>query len=222
MNFKKFALCVISIVITVTLFNTEAAYAEEAFNTEEAVSNEACTEQMEVPAIEAAAVSDTYQTQDAAPEASKSVKKVSKKAKKIRAGGAGDDDNYSKADLRLMSAIIYCEANMEPYAGKVGVGIVVMNRVKSSSFPSTIKGVIYQRGQFSPVRNGSLKKALERYDAGKFTSDREQQCIKAAKEALNGQKTVSYKGKTRDMSKYKYFSGYLSRAKYRIAGHMFK
>ena len=73
MNFKKFALCVISIVITVTLFNTEAAYAEEAFNTEEAVSNEACTEQMEVPAIEAAAVSDTYQTQDAAPEASKSV-----------------------------------------------------------------------------------------------------------------------------------------------------
>ncbi len=231
MNLKKFALCVISMIMTVMLFDAEAAYAEEAFNTEEVVSNDAVTEQVEVPvstlATEQIAVPVSVSEPEvtAAPEVIqeevKPTEKVRKNAKKIKAGGAGDN-NYSKADLRLMSAIIYCEANMEPYAGKLGVGIVVMNRVKSSSFPSTIKGVIYQRGQFSPVRNGSLKRALARYDAGKFTSDREKQCIKAAKAALNGEKTVRYKGKTKNMGSYKYFSGYLSRAKYRISGHMFK
>ncbi len=207
MNLKKFALCVIGMFIAVMLSNTEAAYAEEAFNTEEVIVQEV------VP------VEEMTVTSEAPSE--KPVKNIRKRTKKVRAGAEGEDD-YSKADLRLMSAIIYCEANMEPYAGKVGVGIVVMNRVRSSSFPSTIKGVIYQRGQFSPVRNGSLKKALERYDAGKFTSDREKQCIKAAKAALGGQKSVTYKGKTKDMGKYKYFSGYLGNAKYKLAGHMFK
>lgn len=55
-----------------------------------------------------------------------------------------------------MASIINCEAGSEPYQGKVAVGIVVMNRVSSKSFPNSIKGVIYQKGQFSPVRNGSL------------------------------------------------------------------
>ena len=41
MNLKKFALCVISMIMTVMLFDAEAAYAEEAFNTEEVVSNDA-------------------------------------------------------------------------------------------------------------------------------------------------------------------------------------
>lgn len=238
MNLKKFALCVISMIMTVMLFDAEAAYAEEAFNTEEVVSNDAVTEQVEVPvstlaaeqiaipvsvsASEVTVVPEVSLEQEVIQEETKPAEKVRKNAKKIKAGGAGDNNDYSKADLRLMSAIIYCEANMEPYAGKLGVGIVVMNRVKSSSFPSTIKGVIYQRGQFSPVRNDSLKRALARYDAGKFTSDREKQCIKAAKAALNGEKTVRYKGKTKNMGNYKYFSGYLSRAKYRISGHMFK
>lgn len=49
MNLKKFALCVISMIMTVMLFDAEAAYAEEAFNTEEVVSNDAVTEQVEVP-----------------------------------------------------------------------------------------------------------------------------------------------------------------------------
>lgn len=216
MNLKKFALCVISMIMTVMLFDTEAAYAEEAFNTEEVAIP------VSVSAAEVTAVPEISSGQEFIQEESNTAEKIRKNAQKIKAGGAGDNNDYSKADLRLMSAIIYCEANMEPYAGKLGVGIVVMNRVKSSSFPSTIKGVIYQRGQFSPVRNGSLKKALARYDADKFTSDREKQCIKAAKAALNGEKTVRYKGNTRNMGSYKYFSAYLSRAKYRIGGHMFK
>ena len=64
-----------------------------------------------------------------------------------------------------MASIINCEAGSEPYQGKLAVGIVVMNRVSSKSFPNSIKGVIYQKGQFSPVRNGSLKKRLRQYDS---------------------------------------------------------
>ncbi|MCI8307522.1 MAG: cell wall hydrolase [Lachnospiraceae bacterium] len=129
---------------------------------------------------------------------------------------------YNKAELRLMSAIIYCEANVEPYAGKLAVGIVIMNRVNSRSFPNTIKKVIYQKSQFSPVRNGTLKKALARYDAGKFKSKDEKQCIKAAKAALDGVKSVTYGGSEKNMKKYHYFSGSLKGSKFRIKGHKFK
>ena len=62
--------------------------------------------------------------------------------------------SYKKSDLRLMASIINCEAGGESYQGKLAVGIVVMNRVSSKAFPNTIRKVIYQRGQFSPVRNG--------------------------------------------------------------------
>lgn len=57
-----------------------------------------------------------------------------------------------------MASIINCEAGGESYQGQVAVGIVVMNRVRSKQFPNTIRKVIYQRGQFSPVRNGMLRK----------------------------------------------------------------
>ena len=48
------------------------------------------------------------------------------------------------SDLNLLSRLIYGEARGEPYAGQVAVGAVVLNRVKSSSFPNSIAGVIYQ------------------------------------------------------------------------------
>ena len=85
----------------------------------------------------------------------KIAKKAKKKAKK----------KYSETDLRYMTAIIYCEAQGESYQGKKAVGIVVMNRVRSDKFPNTVKKVIYQSGQFSPVRNGSLDKALNLYSS---------------------------------------------------------
>lgn len=129
---------------------------------------------------------------------------------------------YTKSELRLMSAIIFCEANLEPYAGKLAVGIVVMNRIESKAFPGDLKSVIYQSYQFSPVRNGSLKRALARYDAGKFKSANEKQCIKAAKAALTGEKDIVYKGKNKSLKGYKYFSCYLSHARFRIGGHLFK
>ena len=129
---------------------------------------------------------------------------------------------YSKAELRLLSTLIYCEAGAEPYAGKLAVGIVVMNRKESRAFANSVKGVIYQRGQFSPVRNGSLNRALARYDAGKFNSAADKQCIKAAKAALSGEKVVSYNGKNKNFKSFKFFNGYVRGARYRIKGHMFK
>jgi N-acetylmuramoyl-L-alanine amidase len=70
---------------------------------------------------------------------------------------------YSESDLDLLARLINAEAQGEPYKAKVAVGAVVVNRVKSSSWPNTIKDVIYQRingyYQFSPVLNGWINNA---------------------------------------------------------------
>lgn len=68
--------------------------------------------------------------------------------------------SYTSTDLYWLSRIIHAEAEAEPYAGKVAVGNVILNRVKSDQFPNTIKGVIfeYYKGipQFSPVADGTI------------------------------------------------------------------
>jgi len=129
---------------------------------------------------------------------------------------------YSKSDLRLLSALIYCEAGGESYNGKLAVGIVVMNRVRASAFPDSVKSVIYQKYQFGPVRNGALNKALSEYDSGKFTSSREKECIKAAKEALSGIKSITVSGKSKGFGSYLFFSGRLSGSTYKLGNHQFK
>ncbi len=64
-------------------------------------------------------------------------------------------------DETLLSYIIYCEAGNQPYAGKLAVGYVIMNRVYSQIFPaSTVREVVYQSGQFSPVWNSMLDRVL--------------------------------------------------------------
>lgn len=129
---------------------------------------------------------------------------------------------YTKSQLRLLSALILCEAQSESYTGKLAVGIVVMNRVRSKAFPDTLKGVVYQKYQFSPARNGSLRKALADYDNGKYTSANQKACIKAAKAALSGTTTITVNGKKKDFSKYLFFSGRLRGYTYKIGNHQFK
>ena len=85
-------------------------------------------------------------------------------------------------DLTLLAAIIYCEAGGEPYEGKVAVGNVVLNRVKSVAFPDTVEAVIRSPGQFSPVASGRFDRIL--------TSGRiPESCYQAAEDAMNG---ISY------------------------------
>lgn len=132
---------------------------------------------------------------------------------------------YTDSELRYMTSIIYCEARGESYQGKKAVGIVVMNRVRSNKFPDTVKKVIYQSGQFSPVRNGSLDSALNKYDKmekkDKFTGTMKT-CQKAAKEVLNGSTTIEVKGKKKEMKSYLFFSRYVAGAKFQLGAHQFK
>ncbi|WP_410771739.1 cell wall hydrolase [Fontibacillus sp. BL9] len=86
----------------------------------------------------------------------------------------------NEEELLLLQKIVMAEAEGEPYEGKVAVANVVLNRLRSANYPDTIKDVIYQKSQFSPVRNGRLKKVKPSKDT-----------IHAVNEALNGRKEVS-------------------------------
>ena len=77
------------------------------------------------------------------------------------------------ADHRLLAKLVYAEARGEPYKGQVAVAAVVLNRVRSASFPNTISGVIYQRNAFTCVNNGSINNTPD------------SSCIRAALDALN-------------------------------------
>ncbi|RJE90217.1 spore cortex-lytic enzyme [Paenibacillus sp. 1011MAR3C5] len=62
--------------------------------------------------------------------------------------------SVNKHELDLLARIIYGEARGEPYVGQVAVGAVVMNRLASSRFPNTVKGVIEQPRAFTAVDDG--------------------------------------------------------------------
>lgn len=82
-------------------------------------------------------------------------------------------------DEKLLASIIYCEAGNQSYEGNMAVGLVIMNRLYNSSFPSTIREIVYQKNQFTPARNGSLTKAQKNY-ATLVNDD----CKKAAAEIM--------------------------------------
>jgi len=70
--------------------------------------------------------------------------------------GSSGGGGYSSADINLLAKLIYAEARGEPYQGQVAVGAVVLNRIKSSSFPNTMSGVIYQKYAFTCVSDGQI------------------------------------------------------------------
>ena len=87
---------------------------------------------------------------------------------------SGSSSSSYNSNLNLLARLIYGEARGESYTGQVAVGAVVMNRVKSSSFPNTISGVIYQSGAFDAVRDGQINLSPN------------STATKAAQDALNG------------------------------------
>ena len=91
--------------------------------------------------------------------------------------------SFAEGDRYLLANLIYCEAGGEDYAGQVGVGAVVVNRVLSSVFPDSVVGVIYQSGQFSPVASGRLAAALAENKAT-------EKCYQAADAAMRGETNV--------------------------------
>lgn len=88
--------------------------------------------------------------------------------------GSTSGGSQSSSDLNLLARCVYAEARGEPYVGQVAVAAVVLNRVKSASFPNTIAGVIYQPWAFTAVNDGQIN----------LTPN--QTAYKAAQDALNG------------------------------------
>ena len=85
-----------------------------------------------------------------------------------------NNSDYTSSDLYLLARCIYGEARGESYTGQVAVGAVVLNRVRSSQFPNTVSGVIYQKGAFTAV------------DDGQINLTPNQTAINAAQDAMNG------------------------------------
>ena len=81
---------------------------------------------------------------------------------------------YNESETYLLGRLVHGEARGEPYVGKVAVAAVVLNRVRSASFPNTIAGVIYQSGAFDAVADGQIN----------LTPDEDS--LRAARDALNG------------------------------------
>ena len=99
--------------------------------------------------------------------------------KTLNAMGITSSSNSSSttsnsSNVNLLAHLIYGEARGEPYIGQVAVGAVIMNRVKSSSFPNTIAGVIYQKGAFDAVTDGQINMSPD------------STAKKAAQDAING------------------------------------
>lgn len=86
----------------------------------------------------------------------------------------GSSQSSDSRNVYLLAAAIYGEARGEPYTGQVAVGAVILNRVRHTSFPNTIAGVIYQPGAFDAVRDGQIN----------LTPN--ETAYKAASDALNG------------------------------------
>lgn len=89
----------------------------------------------------------------------------------------------SNDDLVLFAALLQCEAGSSNYDALLAVATVVMNRVSSPSYPNSLYGVIYQRGQFSPTWNGSLSRTLAKGPASL--------CYQVAQDALNGSRLAA-------------------------------
>ena len=112
-----------------------------------------------------------------AKKAAKEAAKAAKESKKTETT-QGEAVSAGADDLTLLAAIIECEAGGESYECQLAVGAAVINRVKSSSYPNSISGVIYQKGQFGPASSGKLARKL----SGRISSS----CYSAAQEAMSG------------------------------------
>lgn len=168
------------------------ASEDEFFAEEEVQQDETAALQAEASKAAQNEIEEVQAAEEAARiEAEAQAKAAAEEAARLEAEAqqaalAAQTAAISAEELKLLANIIYCEAGSESYVGKVAVGNVIMNRVKSASQPNTITEVVYAKGQFSPVRNGSLQRAL--------SSDKaDASCYQAAIEALAGAQPVGGK-----------------------------
>ncbi len=92
----------------------------------------------------------------------------------VLAGGGSGGSTYTSSDLYLLAKTIYAEGRGEPYAGQVAIGAVILNRVRSSAFPNSVSGVVYQKGAFTAVSDGQINLSPDNT------------AMSAAQDAING------------------------------------
>lgn len=91
-------------------------------------------------------------TEQPSPGQGKTTEEENTSADLAPSNGMGLSDN----DLRIMANAVYGESRGEPFEGQVAVAAVILNRVKSPSFPNTVSGVIFQPGAFTAVADGQI------------------------------------------------------------------
>ena len=109
--------------------------------------------------------------------------RAAEEAAAAQAAAGAQAASVAASEQELLAALIYCEAGNQPYEGQVAVGAVVMNRVRSGSYPNTITEVIYQSGQFGPAMTGWLDSVLA---SGSYSDTARQ----AAADAIAGSNPV--------------------------------
>jgi uncharacterized protein YgiM (DUF1202 family) len=144
-----------------------AEYVETALDLTEGI-----TVEEEAAAIAAQKAAEEAAAQKAAEE------KAAKEAAAAAAAAQNEAVASSVGDVVLLAALIQAEAGNECYEGQVAVGAVVMNRVRSGGYPSSIYGVIYQKSQFPPAASGTVARIA--------SNGPKASCIQAAQEAING------------------------------------
>lgn len=92
----------------------------------------------------------------------------------ISTASTGSGGSSSSSDMYLLAKCVHAEARGEPYTGQVAVAAVILNRVRNSSFPNSISGVIYQPYAFTCVADGQIN------------LEPDEQSKRAARDAMNG------------------------------------
>lgn len=168
--------------VSINLSSGEIGYVRSEYVTTELRTGTAITIEEEQAAIQAQEEAE----RKAAEEKAAKEKAAAEKAAKAKAASKATKTQTKATqanvdDLTLLAAVIEMEAGTN-YEGGVAVGNVILNRVNSGRFPSSISGVVYQRGQFPGAHNGKLSRILSR---GPKSA-----CIQAAQAALNGENYV--------------------------------
>ena len=107
-------------------------------------------------------------------DSAKSLENSGSSSSSSSSSSSGSNSSYTSSDTYLLAKCIYAEARGESYEGQVAVGAVILNRVRSSKFPNTISGVIYQKNAFTAVTDGQINLSPDKT------------AMNAAQDAING------------------------------------
>ena len=142
-------------------------------------------ENVKIAAVEAKIAYEAKREEErrAAEEAERIAREKAEAEAEAAAAAQAEAEAAQQAEKELLASLIFCEAGNQPYEGQVAVGAVVMNRIKSSSYPDTMEEVIYQSGQFSPAMSGWL-------DRVRANQGYTEAAMQAAEDALAGSNPI--------------------------------